>query len=578
MRHLRPYQLEYALQYSFIINFVCFSLHTHVPCFIAILNMLDTSKASPSTWPRSHYDLIEHHYARYDSQIALGEYQPFLYPWGTLGLLALIIYLCIPHHNRPWLKKARFLVFAWTAGFAAYTILFTRARGMAPAMGIGLISAWSVAWVFAIIICNDAQTDFQRIERSEGFFKKSSKAREGQYQNGNANGPPTNDMIKGHAGPSNRHGEFAWQPYPLTPFIERLDWVLDILTTFRGAGWNWRPSILPPPPKPIQHQLLQNTTPTPPPKTSFRTHPNQATLYPTRTALLHANFKTLITGYLTLDLLKTTMMHDPYFWGLTTHSPPPPSFLPRVLTPYFPTLLHTYRLTLCMLGVKSALQTIFSLGPLIFSGLLGPSLLGARAAPWMYPETWGPFSAVLDRGLAGWWSVWWHQTFRFAFEEPGRRLVESLGWRRGDVRARAVQLGVAFGMSGFVHACGAWTCAGQTDPLRGSLVFFLLQAGGIFVEGCVRLGLGKTGVQGYVPTAVKRVVTFVYVHVWFYYTAHLLGDDFSRGGVWLFEPVPVSLFRGLGFGADGRDGWWCWSGQPVRWHSGGTWWTSGFAL
>ncbi|KAH7087369.1 membrane bound O-acyl transferase family-domain-containing protein [Paraphoma chrysanthemicola] len=541
--------------------------------------MLNAFQKEP--WPRSHHDLIQHYYAQYDKAIAAGEYQPFLYPWGTLGAVVVIVYLLIPHQNRPWLKKCRYLAFAWITAFAIYTILFTRAKGMAAALGTGLISAWSVCWVSAILVCNDAQTDFSRIERLEGAFKRSpSLPHTSPPEDVQRHEATKLDMTQGHAGPSTRHGQFAWQAYPLTPFIERLDWVCDIFCNFRGAGWNWRTSALPPPPKHIQEQLYRNSGAVVP-KSSNRVHTGQVKLYPTRRELLIQNAKTLVVGYLTLDLLKTLMMYDRYFWGIVspssqeTHLPPPFTHLPA---PHI--WLHTYHLTLSMLAVKSALQTIFSLGPLFFSGLLGPSILGARAHPFMYPETWAPYTIVLDNGLAGWWGSWWHQTFRFAFAEPSRVLLEKLGWGKHEVRAKVVQLVIAFGMSGVVHACGSWTCAGVTRPVKGPIAFFLLQAIGILVESSIAQGLRPLRLKDRVPKKVVQVCRFVYVHFWFYHTAHLLCDDFARGGVWLFEPIPVSILRGLGFGADARDGWWCWGGleEVVRWHRGETWWTSGIAF
>jgi hypothetical protein len=528
--------------------------------------MLDALKPDP--WPpRSHHDLIAHYYAQYDAQIASGEYQPFLYPWGTFGALPVIIYLLIPHHNRPWLKNCRFLAFAWISGFAVYTMAYTRAKGMAPSFGIGLISAWSIIWIMAILVCNDAQTDFQRIERLEGAFKNSHVPE----------GKQDNDITTGHAAPRNRHGSFAWQAFPMTPFIERLDWVLDIFCNFRGAGWNWRTSALPPPPREIQDQLRQNSSVLP--KTSNRVHTSQVVMYPTRRALLAANTWTFVTGYLALDCLKTLLMHDPYFWGAIA-SPPPPvapySFLPKSSV-----ATHILRLTLSMLAIQTALRTIFSLGPLVLSGVFGPKLLGARAEAWMYPESWASYTVVLDHGLAGWWGNWWHQTFRFGFGEPGRKVVEVLGLEKKGAAARAVQLGVAFGLSGCVHAAGSWTCAGKTRPITGSMAFFLCQAVGVFLEAAVTKVLRGWGVKGEkMPLWAKRAWTFVYVHVWFYFTAHLLCDDFARGGVWLFEPVPFSVLRGLGFGADHRDGWWCWAGveNVVRWHRGNSWWTTGVAF
>jgi hypothetical protein len=551
---------------------------------------LFTAFQEKDPWPTSHHDLIQRYYDDYDRKIASGEFQPFVYPFGTFGAAVVIVYLCIPHQNRPWLKKCRYLVFAWIAGFAAYCIRYTRAKGMATSFGVGLISAWSVAWVSAILVCNDAQTDFQRIERLEGAFgspKRDGKAttnnksegqeeeKESKNQLKNADISTINDLVHGHASPRARHGQVSWQPYPLTPFIERLDWVLDIFCNFRGMGWNWRTSALPPPPKAIIDQLHTNAGDVVP-KTSFRTHSGQVATYSTRRDLLIANTKTFIVSYLALDALKTLMMHDQYFWGIVER--PPPSYLPVYFVPANPVWVHIYRLLISMLAIKYSLQTIFSLGPLFFSGILGPDFLGVRAEAWMYPETWAPYSVVLDKGLAGWWSSWWHQTFRFAFQEPSRKICEVCGLDKKSAIAKVVQLVVAFGMSGIVHASGSYTCAGPTLPIRNSFVFFMLQAAGVFAEVGLTQAVKTTGVQRRVPKSVLRLFTFVYVHVWFYYTAHLLCDDFARGGIWLFEPVPVSLFRALGFGVDRRDGWFCWGLEAFSWHRGSTWWTSGIAF
>jgi hypothetical protein len=536
---------------------------------------------SSDPWPHTHRDVIEHYYQQYDKQIASGEFEPFVYPFGAYGALVVIAYLLIPHQNRPWLKKCRFLVFGWLFGSAAYSIAYIRARGMAPALGLGLIHAWSIVWVAAILVWNDAQTEFQRIERMEGAFgntrvgmKDTGSLKNDQGDKSMANGTTPNGHLpaKEHLGPRDRHGEFAWQPYPLSPFIERLDWVCDIFCNFRGAGWNWRPSALPPPPKHIQEQLRRNSGS--PPTHSYRVHASQSKIYATRRELLTANFKTLITGYLVLDALKTFMMHDPYFWGQLDRAPP--AYFPAWLTAS-PVIVHVYRMALSMFAVKWALQTIFACAPLLFAGLLGRKRIGARAEPWIFPETWGPFTAVLDRGLAGWWSSWWHQTFRFAFEQPSLKIVAALGLQKTSVPAKMMQLLFAFGLSGALHACGTYTAAGDTRPLSNSLTFFLLQAVGVAAEVMITQVVNSTGVQRYAPTWLKRILTFLYVHVWFYYTAHLLCDDFTLGGVWLFEPIPVSLFRGLGLGVKG-EGWWCWEGKVVRWHTDSRWWKSGIAL
>ncbi|KAF2115151.1 membrane bound O-acyl transferase family-domain-containing protein [Lophiotrema nucula] len=541
--------------------------------------------APADAWPRSHYDILHHYHAQYDRQIKAGEFEPFIYPWGTFGALIVIIYLLVPHRGRPWLQKARFLAFAWIAGFAAYSVRYTRAKNMAPAFGLGIVSAWSVIWLMAILVVNDAQIDFQRIERMEGAFRRSSQeldtqngtmapASEKHDKSQRQNGVSTNGLIerKDHLGPAKRHGEFAWQPYPLTPFVERLDWVLDIFCNFKGMGWNWRISTLPPPPKHIQEQLYRNSTN--PPKHSTSTHLGQTHVYATRREVLVAAGKSVVTGYIILDVLKTIVNHDPYFWGLVHR--PPPSYFPSVLT-NSSVLTRMYRLTVSQLLIKTSLQCVFSLAPLAFSGLLGPSTIGARAEHWMYPEEWGSYSVVLDRGLAGWWSGWWHQTFQFAFKEPSRKIVELLGMDKRSPQAKALQLFVAFGLSGTLHACGSYTQPGITRPLLGPLRFFLLQALGIFIEVSMSEVLRKTGIQNRLPRWFMRTFTFLYVNLWFYHTAGLLVDDFAKGGIWLYEPIPFSLLRGFGFGVEG-DRFWNWGGEWYRLVRGQRWWNSGIAF
>lgn len=529
-------------------------------------------------WPHTHHDVTRYYHEQYEKDIQAGKYQPVLYPWDTLGALIVVIYMLIPHRNRPWLRKARFIVFAVNLVHTIYLIRHVRAKGVASTLGIGLFASWSTIYILAVIVCNDPQRDFMRIERTEGVFGSAKTPPANGTQNGTKdsnshehNGTPRNlSEPKESLGPTQRHGAFAWQPYPSTPFIERLDWVLDLFANFRGAGWNWRTISTPPPPKPIQEQLLRSDVQ---PVYTFRTHPSQTYAYPTRHALLVGNAKTLLTGYFILDAIKTVASHDPYFWGYIDRRPAP--YLPSFIISS-PVLTHALRLVVCQFGIKWALESIFALAPLFFSGALGPNVLGARAEPWMYPATWGSYTLVLDKGLAGWWSGWWHQTFRFAFEQPSKRIVEKMGWSSRAPAAKLVQLVVAFGLSGALHASGSVTCHGDTFPLRGPMQFFLLQAGAVFVEGICRQGLRGSVIAGSVPRWVKRTLTFVYVHVWFYHTAHLLCDDFARGGVWLFEPIPVSLFRGLGFGAEG-DGWLAIEALP-SWHRGSTWYKTGITF
>jgi len=88
--------------------------------------------------------------------------------------------------------------------------------------------------------------------------------------------------------------------------------------------------------------------------------------------------------------------------------------------------------------------------------------------------------------------------------------------------------------------------------------------------------LKQAGITQRTPKLVRQVLNFAYVHIWFYFTAPLLCDDFAKGQLWLFEPLPFSPMRILGIGLPG-DRWWRWN-DLFRWHSDPTWWKSGIAL
>lgn len=538
--------------------------------------------------PATHHDVLAQLNARYDELIGSGQYHPFVYPSGTYGAALVIAYLLVDHRSWPWLRCCRYVVWAWIAAFSAWCLLNTRARNPATSFGVGLVSAWATLWCAVMLVFNDAQTDFRRIERKErwmdeqpevdGQMTPSSNTQSEVHANGDRLRKRAAGSTDGNVGtgerPAQRKGTLAWQFYPVSPFLERLDWVCDVFSNFRGMGWNWRLSCLPPPPKHVQEQLHANNNNSS--ISADNTHRNRIGIhrYHTRSSLLRESAIVLVRNYFILDLLKTLIAHDPYFWnGSYTR---PPAYLPLSLQSSA-TAVQTARLLICLASVYTALQTIFALGPLFFVGMLGPRVLGARGEPWMYPDAFGSFRVVFEKGLAGWWGGWWHQTFRHAFEAAGSAAAARLGWERKSGKARFLQLAIAFGLSGCLHACGSFTQLGDTRPLRGPFLFFVLQIFGVAAQMGWVLALKEMGVRERVPWWLGWGVNFVYTHIWFYYTAPLLCDDFAKGGIWLFEPVPISLFRGLGFGTKG-DGWFMWYGGLLRWHKGSSWFDTGIAL
>lgn len=530
--------------------------------------------------PPTHQEVKHQLWAKYDSDIASGRFAPFSYPFGAYGSFAVLCYFLFKGEHR----RARWLVWGVNFLLATYCILCTRARSACSSYGVGLGNAWSILWFTAILLVNDGKKNFNRIERIRGATLTLPIPQLRSKKVGDDQGilEPDSTEVKSRytaivslASVSELASlKYYNQHYPAQSFLERLDWSIDLMSNFRGVSWNWRTSSLPPLPKPVVRDLVRTDQ-----RIDGQDWINGAghrersahfvRYHSSKAGCLHRAWRNLIFGYIMLDVVKTLCIHDPYFSGLTAW-PAPNYFLDSLKDSAI--LVRCCRLPLAMFCIYLALQTIFALAPIVFVGFLGAKRVGVRGEPWMYPEEWGSYSIIFDAGLAGWWGVWWHQTFRYAFEAPASWILRQFpALNDAGPRARAVQLFTAFCLSGFLHASGSYTSIGETRPLSGSFLFFLLQPLGIVVQIMIveRLRLKD------VPSVLKAF-NFIYTHVWFYYTAPFLIDDFVKSGIYLYEPVPVSFLRALGFGAEG-DSWWCWDGPWISWYWGRHWWQSGIA-
>jgi len=541
-----------------------------------------------STGPSTHRERITQLDTQYDNDI-LGDFHPFGYPWGSLGTYLVITYLLIPHGKISLLWKARYVVWALNTAFAAYAIAFTRGRGAVAAYGVGFAMAWSILWTTVVIIFHDGQLDFARIERAcgtTGRVRHDGTNQKTAIIPGRDQDPGKESTLKDQSATSSlvksqgfvdaeidscKVSALIWQHYPDHPFLERLDWVLDLMTNFRGMAWNWRISNLPNPPKEVSKQLSNHTHPRNN-KIHYSRSKTKDHTFLSRDALLRSSLRDFIMGYLVLDVIKTLIIHDPFFCT-GSFNLPGPSYLPKALKSS-PTFMRSQRLLLAQLAVYWALQTIFQMASLFFVGILGSERIGVRGQNWMYPEEWGSYWTVFDRGLAGWWGEWWHQTFRFAFESPGKKIVKFLSLDPRSLPAKALQLFVAFSLSGFLHANASYTSIGETRPLRGPFLFFLLQPFGIIAQMVSSKALKRAGISQHIPKAVRQVANFLFVHIWFYYTAPRFVGDVAAGGQFLYEPIPISLLRGVGLGTK-EDSWYCWDGHWPKFYRGKHWWETG---
>jgi len=262
------------------------------------------------------------------------------------------------------------------------------------------------------------------------------------------------------------------------------------------------------------------------------------------------------------------MTQDPYF----IFGPGSPHALPPHLRGLHPTLLGLYRSGLAFAGILAALHAILYADQVVRCLLLRP-LLGTRAELWHYPTLFGSFALVLDRGLAGFWGAWWHQSFRAAFDAPATFLFR----RRGRRRNRAAAALVAFALSAALHASGSITTLPTSTRWWGPAAFFLASCAGVLLQDglcqALRPWLDR------LPRWCRRAGNLAFVVLWLHLTQPPFIDDLGRSALWLFEPVPVSVVRWLGFGLPGDSWWRCDADHlPKGWHWGKHWWESGLAL
>jgi len=165
--------------------------------------------------------------------------------------------------------------------------------------------------------------------------------------------------------------------------------------------------------------------------------------------------------------------------------------------------------------------------------------------------------------------------FRFGFSEPSRALTQYFGLDRRSQPARLIQLGVAFALSGFIHASASFTTFSVSKPLAGPFTFFMLQGVGIILQQQATAVFKNHLHFAYRSPIIQKMSNVLFVLGWLFLTGPFVANDFARCGVWLFEPVPVSLLRGIIW-----DDWWAWKNMTawIGWYRGATWYKSGLAI
>ncbi|KAA8893713.1 hypothetical protein FN846DRAFT_498471 [Sphaerosporella brunnea] len=353
------------------------------------------------------------------------------------------------------------------------------------------------------------------------------------------------------------------EAYPRdSSFGKRAGWVLEVMHTLRGVGWNWScvPRRLRAPvtsrSKWILTRLLRGA--------AIWLWLDFLVFY-VRT--LDRNFF-VPEGHATGFSPPADGVPYPSLFSISTKPllsyPPPLGFPPMPPTPSwkrtaYQLLLHVLRTVLGASAMFTTISGMYTFVALVFV-LLG-CVLGTSAgwrARWLSPNAWpDAFGHILGgdygHGVRGYWGRGWHSLFRSIFTAPGDGLVARLSLPPHSLAAKIIALTLPFVFSGALHFAGCWT---QSLGGWGAVQFFLLQPLGIVLESyCCCFRPRPRG-------AVAKVLMYLWALAWFAATATPFFEDYRWGGLWVVEPIPVSVIRwraDLWMSQPGERGWGRWA-------------------
>ena len=482
-----------------------------------------------------YFDLITQYHDEYQRALTSHLILPFSVPSCMINTSILVVYLTLSTKRS---LSSRLLVLGLLTAQSVVHAQQTRSLAIAYGCFIGVADCWCILLAIQFLFVYDARVLARPIAVRRGISeKRHPPAENGQGQKSGSQEP-----------------EILLEPIPPPGIIRRFFRVIDLLGSMRLFQWKKR---------------LEREPAGGPPTSSFLSAHTPESL-----SASHCWTK-LLAIYLLVDIMKTIVASDPYFWGFVDAEGP--EHLPFWLRPSICT--RAYRLLTAFIIIYLAIELIATIGHLVFIHLLGPRIVGTWANPALYRQHFGPPSSIYLRGLRGFWGTFWHQFFRGTFVGPVRKIAEYFDMSNVSGYTALMYLFVPFWLSGIVHACGSYTLWGHTRPLD-AFMFFFWQPPAILVQLALTRTLSlslpllsRPRLQRAIMTGFNVVTTIGFLFL----TFGLLADDYARGGLFLSEPFPVSVVSLLGFGGEQRP-LILWFDYGVHWYRGRWPWQSGIAL
>ena len=307
---------------------------------------------------------------------------------------------------------------------------------------------------------------------------------------------------------------------------KRIPWVLTLLVSLRLTGWKiGEPS----------HDQTQ-----PPPGKS-------------RLTFLKGALRTVIKSYIILDASCFYAQTDPYFsasnMSIDEPYPPPTSAMPAflVLLRLLPPRL--LRSSVLAGQIYAMVPGLFFLPTLPAVGLNALGFWPNEWSPQTWPEFFGKFSAVGERGLRGLWGSWWHGMNRQITATHGGAVADVLRIPSKSSARYMVLVTSAFFFSGVIHA-GLIPPEPESKSLSAHMM--RLHVAGFFWAQIPAFGVELATselVDHFAPNATRRslvrVLVMVWVAGWLCLTLPLLTVPFREIGYWHYYAVPFSIMRGV---------------------------------
>ncbi|KAI0010928.1 hypothetical protein F4779DRAFT_260529 [Xylariaceae sp. FL0662B] len=225
----------------------------------------------------------------------------------------------------------------------------------------------------------------------------------------------------------------AWRDAKTWP--QRLGWAFNLATTNRGIGWDWQVKGVPAHPEPDATRLR-------------------------------------FVGKRVLDFARHVALKSLAVYGI--------GFCQTVQ----PAVVQTSPWTAHLLGVIEnwcgAVWGWNTIGLAYAAGAAITVLLGIYE-PWQWPPMLN--SVTMAWSVRRIWSVAYHQILRRVLQQPGIRLARLLGFKKGSIPSRYLQLYLAFYISFCIHW---WQQYVITRSDKGEFAFFMMQPVAITIEDFVQ--------------------------------------------------------------------------------------------